>query len=250
MDDYALVLNAGSSSLKFCVYRRPDASLAARGARPDRGHRHVAAIHREKRRRARRSPTSSWTRSVTRRPHGARRARRLAALAAIGGARIVGVGHRVVHGGPRFAGPIVVTPQVLDDLRELMPLAPLHQPHNLAAIEAVFERLPDVPQVACFDTSFHRGQPAGRRAGAAAARDLRRRRAAVRVPRAVVRVHRVGPAEGRAGDRRRTRDRRAPRQRREPVRAEERQEHRQHARLHRARRTVHGHAARAPSIPA
>ena len=48
----------------------------------------------------------------------------------------------------------------MDDLRELIPLAPLHQPHNLAAIEAVTERLPDVPQVACFDTAFHRGQPA------------------------------------------------------------------------------------------
>src|SRR5262249_38327899 len=60
----------------------------------------------------------------------------------------------------RFAGPTLVTPQVLDELRALIPLAPLHQPHNIAAIEAVAERLPDVPQVACFDTSFHRGQPA------------------------------------------------------------------------------------------
>jgi acetate kinase len=53
-----------------------------------------------------------------------------------------------------------VNPQVLAQLRELVPLAPLHQPHNLAAIEAVCKRLPEVPQVACFDTSFHRGQPA------------------------------------------------------------------------------------------
>jgi acetate kinase len=77
-----------------------------------------------------------------------------------GGARVVGVGHRVVHGGARYARPIIVTPQVLEDLRALVPLAPLHQPYNLAAIEAVAERLPGVPQVACFDTSFHRGQPA------------------------------------------------------------------------------------------
>ena len=77
-----------------------------------------------------------------------------------GGSRVVGVGHRVVHGGARFTGPTVVNPEVLAALRELVPLAPLHQPHNLAAIEAVSERLPDVPQVACFDTSFHRGQPA------------------------------------------------------------------------------------------
>jgi acetate kinase len=52
-----------------------------------------------------------------------------------------------------------VNQQVLAELRQLIPLAPLHQPYNLAAIEAVFERLPDVPQVACFDTAFHRGQP-------------------------------------------------------------------------------------------
>jgi acetate kinase len=73
---------------------------------------------------------------------------------------VLGVGHRVVHGGARYAGPCIVTPAVLDDLRELVPLAPLHQPYNIAAIEAVSEKLPGVPQVACFDTSFHRGQPA------------------------------------------------------------------------------------------
>ena len=54
----------------------------------------------------------------------------------------------------------MITPEVLQELRRLVPLAPLHQPHNLAAIDAVAARLPDVPQVACFDTSFHRGQPA------------------------------------------------------------------------------------------
>jgi acetate kinase len=64
-----------------------------------------------------------------------------------------------VHGGPSLAGPVIVTPEVLDELRRLVPLAPLHQPHNLAAIDAVSARLPEVPQVACFDTSFHRGQP-------------------------------------------------------------------------------------------
>ncbi len=74
-------------------------------------------------------------------------------------ARVLGVGHRVVHGGVRYAQPVRLTPQILADLRELVPLAPLHQPYNLAAIEAVFERLPDVPQVACFDTGFHSGQP-------------------------------------------------------------------------------------------
>jgi acetate kinase len=73
-----------------------------------------------------------------------------------GGSKVVGVGHRVVHGGAKFTRPVVITKEVLAELHELVPLAPLHQPYNLAAIEAVFDRLPDVPQVACFDTSFHR----------------------------------------------------------------------------------------------
>jgi acetate kinase len=63
-----------------------------------------------------------------------------------------------VHGGAQYSCPTVVTPQVLAELHRLVPLAPLHQPYNLAAIEAVTERLPNVPQVACFDTSFHRSQ--------------------------------------------------------------------------------------------
>ncbi len=62
--------------------------------------------------------------------------------------------------GAQYASPTMVTPQVMTELRRLIPLAPLHQPYNLAAIEAVSERLPGVPQVACFDTSFHRSQPA------------------------------------------------------------------------------------------
>jgi len=77
-----------------------------------------------------------------------------------GGARVLGVGHRVVHGRARYGGPVVLTREILSELYELIPLAPLHQPYNLAAIEAVFERLPDVPQVACFDTGFHRGHSA------------------------------------------------------------------------------------------
>jgi acetate kinase len=77
-----------------------------------------------------------------------------------GGSRVLGVGHRVVHGGSRFTGPTKINSTVLDQLRELIPLAPLHQPYNIGIIEAAMERLPGVQQVACFDTSFHRGQPA------------------------------------------------------------------------------------------
>ena len=76
------------------------------------------------------------------------------------GGKVLAVGHRVVHGGSRFTGPAIVDQETLAQLRELIPLAPLHQPYNLAAIEEVFKRLPGVPQVACFDTSFHCGHSA------------------------------------------------------------------------------------------
>ncbi len=159
MEDYAVVLNAGSSSLKFCVFERPEAEawrIAAKGqidgigtspgfkAKDGAGatvaeDRLDASV---KDGRAALDSLAAWLRSR------------------YGGARVLGVGHRVVHGGSRYTGPTVVTPEVMKELRELIPLAPLHQPHNLAAIDAVSERLPGVPQVACFDTSFHRGQPA------------------------------------------------------------------------------------------
>jgi acetate kinase len=76
------------------------------------------------------------------------------------GQRLVAVGHRIVHGGSLFAEPVRVTASVLAKLEALVPLAPLHQPHGLAGIRAIAKRLPDVPQIACFDTAFHRTQPA------------------------------------------------------------------------------------------
>ncbi|MFV0371853.1 MAG: acetate/propionate family kinase [Azonexus sp.] len=73
--------------------------------------------------------------------------------------KIIAVGHRVVHGGERYAQPIVIDDTVLGHLESFVPLAPLHQPHNVAGIEALRALLPEVPQVACFDTAFHRSQP-------------------------------------------------------------------------------------------
>ncbi|MDD2884915.1 MAG: acetate/propionate family kinase [Dechloromonas sp.] len=73
--------------------------------------------------------------------------------------QIVAVGHRVVHGGERYSQPIVVDATVLDHLASFIPLAPLHEPHNVAGIQALQALLPDVPQIACFDTAFHRSQP-------------------------------------------------------------------------------------------
>jgi acetate kinase len=73
--------------------------------------------------------------------------------------RIAAVGHRIVHGGARFSAPCLVDGTVLAELEALIPLAPLHQPHNLAAVRAIARLAPDLPQVACFDTAFHRTQP-------------------------------------------------------------------------------------------
>ena len=155
MDDYALVLNAGSSSLKFSVLRRTPAKnwqLTARGQIDGIGT----------------SPTLSAKDGngavLTRLGLDASVNDGRAAIDALatwlrfkfGSAHLCGVGHRVVHGGAEYDRPVLVTRNVLVELYELIPLAPLHQPYNLAAIERIAERMPDVPQVACFDTSFHR----------------------------------------------------------------------------------------------
>ena len=157
MDDYALVLNAGSSSLKFSVFQRPDGQswrLEARGQ--------IEGIGVSPRLTVKDSNGETLANQDADVRDGREAVNALAAWlrSKYGGSRVLGVGHRVVHGGARFKVPTVLNPQVLEQLRELIPLAPLHQPYNLAAIEAAMTRLPNVPQVACFDTSFHRGQPA------------------------------------------------------------------------------------------
>jgi acetate kinase len=159
MTQHTLVLNAGSSSLKFCVFAS-DApgewraevrgmvdgigSSPAFSASDDAGQKLAA-------------PSfdtvigdasdafeylAGWLR------------------AQFEGVSFAGVGHRVVHGGSHYSGPVLVTPGILSELRALAGLAPLHQSHNLAAIDAVSKLLPGVPQVACFDTGFHSSQPA------------------------------------------------------------------------------------------
>lgn len=77
----------------------------------------------------------------------------------LGDADLIGVGHRVVHGGAHFFAPAGITPSLMAALDALVPLAPLHQPHNLAAIRAVATVRPQLAQVACFDTAFHHDQP-------------------------------------------------------------------------------------------
>jgi len=72
---------------------------------------------------------------------------------------LTAIGHRVVHGGENYSTPVIVTEEVLHDLEAFIPLAPLHQPHNVAAIEILLQQKAEIPQVACFDTAFHRSQP-------------------------------------------------------------------------------------------
>jgi acetate kinase len=157
--DFALVLNAGSSSLKFCVFRRPKGmqwELDAKGQIEGIG---TAPRLSVKDGGGSRIADESLGAEVC---DGRKAVDALAAWlqSKYRGGKVVAVGHRVVHGGAHFARPTIVDRQVLAQLYELIPLAPLHQPYNLAAIEEVCERLPGVPQVACFDTSFHCGHSA------------------------------------------------------------------------------------------
>jgi acetate kinase len=158
MDGYTLVLNAGSSSLKFSIFAWPPiaaSSLVGRGQ--------IEGIGTSPRFVARNSAGQVVADQALN--GDVRQAREALDFLAgwlrseYAGARLFGVGHRVVHGGPRETAALL-TPALLAELRALCPLAPLHQPHALAAMEAVQARLPEVPQVACFDTSFHRGRPA------------------------------------------------------------------------------------------
>ena len=157
--DFALVLNAGSSSLKFFVVRRPAGAqwqLDAKGQIEGIGTSPRLSV---KDGNGVRIADESLGAEVS---DGRKAVDALAAWlqSKYRGGKVLAVGHRVVHGGSRFTGPAIVDQETLAQLRELIPLAPLHQPYNLAAIEEVFERLPGVPQVACFDTSFHCGHSA------------------------------------------------------------------------------------------
>src|SRR5690606_6705016 len=77
----------------------------------------------------------------------------------LGGRGLAAVAHRVVHGGSKYFAPVLMDAHILGDLRSYIPLAPLHQPFALEAIESLIETQPGLPQVACFDTGFHHGMP-------------------------------------------------------------------------------------------
>ncbi|RUL78967.1 acetate/propionate family kinase [Dyella choica] len=154
-----LTLNAGSSSIKFALYELGGSTqrLLSRGAIEGIG---------ETPRFTARAPDATVLESYAWQHQAARSHEELLQPLLVwitnhlGGEALAGVGHRVVHGGPLFHRPVRIDETVLTALERLVPLAPLHQPHNLAAVKAVARLRPGLPQVACFDTAFHHEMPA------------------------------------------------------------------------------------------
>lgn len=157
MEEAILVVNAGSSSLKFQVYLiGPDGLRSIRrgaidgiGVQPririldaDK-----KLIHERKMAPAEAPDLPSAIAEMT------------GWLQTVQGIRLRAIGHRIVHGGPKHADPVQITPEIIEELTAFQELAPLHQPNNLAPIRLAMQVAPHVPQIACFDTAFHRGHP-------------------------------------------------------------------------------------------
>ena len=157
MSSIILILNAGSSSIKFALFpagQRPTRQdLVCEGAYEGLGHR-VRFTAKD----------GAGNRLIDEElPETTTHEEVVAALLRWLDARfpdreLVAAGHRVVHGGMRYAGPVRIDADVIAELTRLVPLAPLHQPHHLSAIAALAKLHRRLPQVACFDTSFHRSQ--------------------------------------------------------------------------------------------
>jgi len=159
MSEAILVLNAGSSSLKFSLFLEQGDSLALfLGGQ-------LEGLYTSPRFKARDAAGASvaeqqWPAGQALGHDGA-----MAHLADflrghLGEHRLAAVGHRVVHGGIDYAAPVRLNAEIVGHLAQLIPLAPLHQPHNLTPIRVLLANRPELPQVACFDTAFHRAQPA------------------------------------------------------------------------------------------
>lgn len=154
-----LVINAGSSSIKFSVFHRAAdnaLTLAVSGQ--------IAGIGTAPRFAAKDAQGHGIGERAWTPPDNPEREHLLRFLLdwldqAVPGLRLAAAGHRVVHGGQSFSAPVLLTPEVLAELERLIPLAPLHQPHNILAIDALARAHPSLPQVACFDTAFHSTQP-------------------------------------------------------------------------------------------
>lgn len=154
MPEWLLALNVGSSSVKFAAFPCAGGSELLRGA--------VFSIDDHPQQRLRRQGEATSTR-----PCDAVVTNLLSAIdhaidlvfSSLDHSMMAGVGHRIVHGGAEFIAPTVLTPEVVTALVQLEPLAPLHQPASLAAIDLVSRRAPDALQIGCFDTAFHVAQP-------------------------------------------------------------------------------------------
>jgi acetate kinase len=160
LSDFLLIVNAGSSSIKFSVYEvssgGPSLALRYRGQ--------VDGLGASPRFTARGADGDDAAPTEALRP-GATHDDALEKIfewieARTTGAEVIAAGHRVVHGGVRYSAPVVLTPEVLRELEALVPLAPLHQPHNLTPIRSLAKLKPGLRQVACFDTAFHTTQSA------------------------------------------------------------------------------------------
>jgi acetate kinase len=158
MTDAIAVLNAGSSSIKFSLFRARGDALEA-GVRGQTEGLYTAPRFVAKTADGAILGERAWGEGTTLGHDGALRHLIEFLKQALAGDRLIGVGHRVVHGALDYREPVRVDPTVLARLEKLVPLAPLHQPHNLAPIRALAAALPDLPQVACFDTAFHRTNP-------------------------------------------------------------------------------------------
>jgi acetate kinase len=158
MAEAIVVLNAGSSSLKFSLFVvRADGLVLDVGGQIEGLHTAPRFVARDGT--GRTVAERSWGEGERLGHDGAVEHLTGFLRERLAGDRLVGVGHRVVHGGLEYAEPVRVDRVVLEALERLVPLAPLHQPHNLSPIAALLERAPDLPQVACFDTAFHRTNP-------------------------------------------------------------------------------------------
>ena len=159
MDSLILTLNAGSSSLKFAAFRLANGgepNLLASGEIEGIGAKAKGSVKTA----SGEAAELSFDQSQPHVDHAAAMDSILDWLKKAGyESSVVAVGHRIVHGGPDFADPVLIDDATLAKLKALIPLAPLHQPHNIAGVEAATKAFPSIPQVACFDTAFHRGHP-------------------------------------------------------------------------------------------
>jgi len=159
MPDVIAVLNAGSSSVKFSVFAERDGALELTVRGQAEGL-YTSPRFTAKDAKGAMLGEQAWGEGVQL-GHGGALDHLVAFLRTeFSGHRLVGVGHRVVHGGVEYTSPVRIDATVLKALEKYVPLAPLHQPHNLAPIRELLERSPQLPQVACFDTAFHSRAPA------------------------------------------------------------------------------------------